>query len=175
MSDERRRIVLVSGLSGGGGWPALRELEDLGYEAVDNAPLPMLEDLVTRSLRKLAIGVDTRTSGFDAASVLQTMDRLRANPALRPELVYTWADETTLLRRYTETRRRHPLAPQGRVADAIAREELLTVALRESAELGDRYLGTAARLAAPVDRSALRRRQRRRGKPIGGVIDLVRL
>ncbi len=63
------------------------------------------------------------------------MDRLRANPALRPELVYAWADEITLLRRYTETRRRHPLAAQGRVADAIAREELLTAALREGADL----------------------------------------
>ena len=63
------------------------------------------------------------------------MDRLRANPALRPELVFAWADETTLLRRYTETRRRHPLAPQGRVADGIAREELLTAPLREAADL----------------------------------------
>ena len=56
-------------------------------------------------------------------SCCETLDRLRANPALRPELVFAWADETTLLRRYTETRRRHPLAPQGRVTDGIAREE----------------------------------------------------
>ena len=52
--------------------------------------------------------------------VLHTLERLRANPALRPELVFAWADEDTLLRRYTETRRRHPLAPQGRVTDGIA-------------------------------------------------------
>ena len=135
MSGERRRVVLVSGLSGGGKSSALRELEDLGYEAVDNAPLAMLDDLVARSERKLAIGVDTRTSGFDADLVLQAMDRLRTNPALRPELVFAWADETTLLRRYTETRRRHPLAAQGRVADGIAREELLTAPLREGADL----------------------------------------
>ena len=135
MNRERRRIVLVSGLSGGGKSTALRELEDLGYEAVDNAPLAMLEDLVARSQRKLAIGVDTRTSGFDADLVLQTVERLRANPALRPELVFTWADEIALLRRYSETRRRHPLAARGRVADAIAREELLTAPLREGADL----------------------------------------
>jgi RNase adapter protein RapZ len=135
MSAERRRVVLVSGLSGGGKSTALRELEDLGYEAVDNAPLAMLEDLVARSQRKLAIGVDTRTSGFDADLVLQTVERLRANPALRPELVFTWADEIALLRRYSETRRRHPLAARGRVADAIAREELLTAPLREGADL----------------------------------------
>ena len=80
MSGERRRVVLVSGLSGGGKSSALRELEDLGYEAVDNAPLAMLEDLVARSERKLAIGVDTRTSGFDADLVLQAMERFAPTP-----------------------------------------------------------------------------------------------
>ncbi|HET6197135.1 MAG TPA: RNase adapter RapZ, partial [Acetobacteraceae bacterium] len=135
MTGDRRRVVLVSGLSGGGKSSVLRELEDLGYEAVDNLPLLMLDDMVARGERKLAIGVDARTSGFQAELVLEAMQRLRANPALRPELVYAWADETTLLRRYTETRRRHPLAPQGRVADAITREESLTAPLREGADL----------------------------------------
>ena len=132
MNRERRRVVLVSGLSGGGKSSVLRELEDLGYEAVDNPPLAMLEAMVARGERKLAIGVDARTTGFDADLVLQAMDRLHADPALRLELVFAWADETTLLRRYTETRRRHPLAPQGRVSDAIAREEVLTARLRLS-------------------------------------------
>ena len=135
MTPDRLRIVLVSGLSGGGKSSVLRELEDLGYEAVDNPPLAMLENLVTRSDRKLAIGVDTRTSGFDAELVLESLERLRANPALRPELVYVWADETTLLRRFTETRRRHPLAAHGRVSDAIAREAALIGPLREGADL----------------------------------------
>ena len=158
-------MVLVTGLSGGGKASVLRELEDLGYEAVDNPPLTMLEEMVTRSERKLAIGVDARTRGFDAELVLEAVERLRANPALRPELVFAWADETTLLRRYTETRRRHPLAPQGRVVDGIAREQLLTAPLRERGRPGDRHLGPAARRAAAVDRSAFRRRQRRRRKP----------
>lgn len=135
MSPERLRVVLVTGLSGGGKGSVMHELEDLGYEAVDNPPLPMLEEMVTRSDRKLAIGIDARTRGFDTALMLQALERLRANAALRPELVFAWADETTLLRRYTETRRRHPLAPQGRVADGIAREEELTAPLRERADL----------------------------------------
>ena len=67
--------------------------------------------------------------------MLEALQRLRANPALRAELVFVWADEATLLRRYTETRRRHPLAPQGRVADGIAAEEALTARLREGADL----------------------------------------
>jgi UPF0042 nucleotide-binding protein len=135
MSNQRLRVVLVTGLSGGGKSSVLRELEDLGYEAVDNPPLPMLEDMVTRSERNLAVGVDARTRGFDADLVSHTLKRLRANSALRPELIFTWADETTLLRRYTETRRRHPLAPQGRVTDGIRREERLTAPLRERADL----------------------------------------
>jgi UPF0042 nucleotide-binding protein len=131
----RRRIVVVTGLSGAGKATVLRTLEDLGYEAVDNPPLPMLEDMVRRSDRSLAIGVDARTSGFDASGVLGTLDRLRDNPGLLPELVYVWADDTTLLRRYTESRRRHPLAPQGIVAEGIAAEEALTAILRAEADL----------------------------------------
>ena len=131
----RRRIVLVTGLSGGGKASVLRELEDLGYETVDSPPLPMLEEMVKRSDRRLAIGIDARSRGFDVQHLLQTLERLRSEPGLRPELIYTWADHTTLLRRYTETRRRHPLAPQGRVSDGIVEEELLTAPLRDAADL----------------------------------------
>ena len=134
-ADRRLRLVLVTGLSGAGKASVLRALEDIGYEAVDNPPLPMLEEMVARSEPRLAIGVDARTRGFDAAAVLAALQRLRANPALRAELVFVWADEPTLLRRYTETRRRHPLAPQARVADGIAAEETLTAPLREAADL----------------------------------------
>jgi UPF0042 nucleotide-binding protein len=131
----RLRIVLVSGLSGAGKSSILRALEDLGYETVDNPPLPLIEELVLRGERPLAIGVDARTRGFDATEVLATLERLRLNPVLRPELVYAWADEETLLRRYTETRRRHPLAPHGRVADGIAAEIAATAPLRTGADL----------------------------------------
>ena len=133
-APERLRIVLVSGLSGAGKASVLRALEDLGYEAVDNPPLQMLEEMVARSDRRLAIGVDCRTRGFDANLVLQALQRLRDNPSLRAELIYAWADEPSLLRRYTESRRRHPLAPQGRVTDGIAEEQTLTAPLREAAD-----------------------------------------
>ena len=135
MSGERRRVVLVSGLSGGGKSSALRELEDLGYEAVDNPPLAMLEDMVTRSERKLAIGVDARTRGFDADLVLRDHGSAARQSGAAARTGVCLGGRNTLLRRYTETRRRHPLAPQGRVADGIAREELLTAPLREGADL----------------------------------------
>jgi UPF0042 nucleotide-binding protein len=128
-------VVIVTGLSGGGKASILRALEDVGYEAVDNPPLTMLEEMIARGDRKLAVGIDARTRGFDADDVLGAIARLRANPGLRIQLVYAWADDNTLLRRYTETRRRHPLAPQGRVADGIAAEILATEPLREHADL----------------------------------------
>jgi UPF0042 nucleotide-binding protein len=127
--------VLVSGLSGAGRASILRALEDLGYEAVDNPPLTLTEALVGRAERPLAIGLDARSRGFDAASVLNTLERLRLNPELRPELLFAYADEAALLRRFTETRRRHPLAPNGRVVDGIAREVDITAPLREAADL----------------------------------------
>jgi UPF0042 nucleotide-binding protein len=72
---ERQRIVLVTGLSGAGKASALHTLEDLGYEAVDNPPLGMIESLVARGGGRLAIGVDARSRGFDSGEVLAALDR----------------------------------------------------------------------------------------------------
>ena len=135
----RQPVVLVSGLSGAGKASILRALEDVGFEAVDNPPLELIEELVSTANgggdRRIAVGVDARSRGFDAEAVLRTRARLRLNPRLRPELIFAWADEAVLLRRYTETRRRHPLAPQGRVSDGIAAEQVLTGPLHAAADL----------------------------------------
>jgi RNase adapter protein RapZ len=135
LSRVQQRIVVVTGLSGGGKASILRVLEDLGYEAIDNPPLTMLEGMVARGERNLAVGIDARTRGFDSGSVMEALARLRAKPELHTELVFAWADEATLLSRYTETRRRHPLAPRRPVAEAIAAEESVTAALRDNADL----------------------------------------
>ena len=128
-------MVLVTGLSGGGKASILRVLEDLGYEAVDNPPLHLMEELIVRGERPMAVGIDTRSRGFDTGEILAILSRLRHNPALRPELVFLYADEGVLLRRFTETRRRHPLAPTGRVADGVAAETMLIAPLREAADM----------------------------------------
>ena len=136
MSDPAdRRLVLVTGLSGGGKASVLHALEDLGYAAIDNPPLAMLEETVHRTASRLAVGIDVRSQNFVAAELLAALERLRRTGGLRPELVYVWAEEGVLLRRYTETRRRHPLAPEGRVADGIAEERALTAPLWEAADL----------------------------------------
>ena len=130
-----RPVVLVTGLSGGGKASVLRALEDLGFEAVDNPPLDLIETLAGREEGGLAIGVDSRTRGFDTGHILALLQRLRARPGSRLELVFAEARDEILMRRFTETRRRHPLAPQGRVSDGIAAERALVAPLRASADL----------------------------------------
>ncbi|MSP02940.1 MAG: RNase adapter RapZ [Acetobacteraceae bacterium] len=130
-----RRVVLVTGLSGSGKASILHALEDVGYDAVDNLPIGLLEDVATRADRDIAIGIDARTRGFDAELILATLASMRRNAALLPELVFVWADEATLLGRYTETRRRHPMAPRGRVATGIEIEQEMTARLRDTANL----------------------------------------
>jgi UPF0042 nucleotide-binding protein len=134
-----RPVVLVTGLSGAGKASILRSLEDLGFETVDNPPLNILEELVSDGLTPVAIGVDARSRGFQAAEVLVALDHLRARPEIAVSLVFATAEETVLLRRFSETRRRHPLTPGGplgsRVADGIAREAELLAPLAEAADL----------------------------------------
>jgi UPF0042 nucleotide-binding protein len=134
-----RPVVLVTGLSGAGKASILRTLEDLGFETVDNPPLNILEELVGDGGTPLAIGVDARSRGFDEADVRGVLERLRVRPDINPSLVFATAEEGVLLRRYSETRRRHPLAPGGplgsRVSEGIAREAALLAPLREAADL----------------------------------------
>lgn len=130
-----KRVVVVSGLSGAGKASILRALEDIGYNAVDNPPLTLLETLIARADQPIAVGLDTRSRGFDADLVRRAVVRLKATPSVLVELVYAWAERDVLLRRYTETRRRHPMAPQGRVIDGIKAEEASTAPLRHDADL----------------------------------------
>lgn len=139
MNDgPRRSVVLVTGLSGAGKASVLRVLEDLGYETIDNPPLNILDALLDAE-GPIAAGIDARTRGFAAAEALAAVERLRARPDVVPTLLYVTAEEPILLRRYTETRRRHPLAPGGpfgsRVVDGIARETALLAPLRDAADL----------------------------------------
>lgn len=128
-------LVVVSGLSGAGKASILRALEDIGYNAIDNPPLTMLETLISRADQPTAIGLDCRSRGFDAEAARSVVARLRATPDMQVDLVYAWAEEAVLLRRFTETRRRHPMAPKGRIIDGIKAEELSTGPLRLDADL----------------------------------------
>lgn len=133
---ERRRVVLVTGLSGAGRSLALDILEDLGYEAVDNPPLELLETVVVdEGDRPIALGVDIRTRHFAVEPFLAQLDRLKHDKALAVSLLFLDCDEETLQRRYTETRRRHPLAQGRPLRDGIAAERRLVAPLRDRADL----------------------------------------
>jgi RNase adaptor protein for sRNA GlmZ degradation len=135
-APETRRIVLVTGLSGAGRSLALDILEDLGYEAIDNPPLELLAAIVgSPAARPIALGVDIRTRDFAVEPFLEQLDRLHTDPALTPSLLFIDCDEEVLRRRYTETRRSHPLAQGRPLKDGITAERRLVAPLRDRADL----------------------------------------
>jgi UPF0042 nucleotide-binding protein len=132
----RRPVVVVTGMSGAGLSTALKALEDLGFEAVDNLRLSLLTALVGQAHdRPLAIGIDSRTRDFTADALMAELDSLRERPALYVRVLFMECSDEVLQRRYTETRRPHPLAVDRTVADGIARERRLLWPLRDSADV----------------------------------------
>ncbi|RAU24009.1 RNase adapter RapZ [Paramagnetospirillum kuznetsovii] len=129
---------MVTGMSGAGKTLALKALEDLGWEAVDNLPLSLVGSLVRPGEgvpRPLAIGVDIRTRDFGVESVLAAIDRLMAERGLDVRLLFLDCDDDVLCRRFTETRRRHPLAADRPLLDGIHHERTLVSPLRARADL----------------------------------------
>lgn len=138
IGDTVNRIVLVTGVSGAGRSTALKSFEDLGYEAVDNLPLTLLEGVVLGGpvdRPPLAVGVDIRTRDFGGDSLIAGLDRLLASGQVSVTLLFLDCDDDVLVRRYTETRRRHPLADGRPVADGLRLERRMLAELRERADL----------------------------------------
>jgi UPF0042 nucleotide-binding protein len=133
-----KRILLVTGLSGAGKSTVLRTLEDIGWEVVDNLPLSLLGHLLSTPLpksagrrrRPLAIGVDSRTRDFDARGVVDQIKELAEESDFPIETLFLDCAGSELLRRYSETRRRHPLALDRPAMDGIAAERDLMEPLR---------------------------------------------
>jgi RNase adapter protein RapZ len=132
-------LVIITGFSGAGKSTAMAAFEDEGYFCVDNLPSEMIRSLVDlfmhegSKVARAAVVSDARGgSYFDGLTAM--LDDLRASE-LRHRVLFLEADEQTLLTRYKETRRRHPLAPTGSVADGIRRERALLAPLRERADV----------------------------------------
>lgn len=135
--NDPRRVVLVTGLSGAGLSTTLKTLEDLGYEAVDNLPLVLLDPLVSQNLlggRPVAAGIDSRTRGFTSEALIDRAAALNASGRCQVEIVFVEATDDVLQRRFTETRRRHPLASDRPALDGIALERALMGPAREAAD-----------------------------------------
>jgi UPF0042 nucleotide-binding protein len=143
-AEDQIRFVIVTGLSGAGKSYAIKCLEDLGYFCVDNLPttlIPTFAELCAhsdRGIRKIALGIDVREGEY-LAHILETLQELRAKGHVA-EVLFLEASEETLVRRYHESRRRHPLAGEGSVIDGIRAERKTLAHLREVA---DRIIDTS--------------------------------
>ncbi|WBU63402.1 RNase adapter RapZ [Paracoccus aerodenitrificans] len=135
--DASTRLVLVTGPSGAGRSTAINVLEDLGYEAIDNLPLSLVPRLLDGPPRPapLALGLDVRNRDFSASAVIELIDRLTRHPDYGPEVLYLDCDSTILVRRYNETRRRHPMAGAGAPLDGIEAEKDILAPIRVRADV----------------------------------------
>ncbi|HCJ10284.1 MAG TPA: hypothetical protein DHW14_03865, partial [Clostridiales bacterium] len=124
--ESKGRFVIITGLSGAGKTQAMRFLEDLGYFCVDNLPpalIPAFADLCRKAdgrISRIALVVDVRGGEF-FADLNEALDRLDEMGFIH-QILFLEADDETLVRRYKETRRRHPLMSEGGVEEAISRE-----------------------------------------------------
>jgi len=132
------QLVLVTGPSGAGRSTAIRALEDMGFEAIDNMPfslLPRLLDGRSPPEKPLALGLDVRNRDFSTDALITLIERLDGQAGLRLQVLYLDCRPEILQQRFSETRRRHPLAPEESVEAGIAREFDLLVSVRVRADL----------------------------------------
>lgn len=136
-------VLVVTGMSGAGRTTAINALEDLGYETLDNFPLALMEALiepVVGSPAPIAVGVETRTRGFSARALAETVDQLRNRWRAGSAMLFLDCNDEALLSRFNQTRRRHPLAPAEDPATGIERERDI---LREVRERADAVIDTS--------------------------------
>ena len=131
------RFLIVTGMSGGGKATAIRILEDAGYYCVDNLPVRLVEKFM--ELVNLPGGIDKVVLGLDVRAdrsftyVEQVLDVLRAK-GYQFEILFMDASDEVLIQRYKETRRAHPMNPEGRVEDGIEQERIVLRQIRQDAD-----------------------------------------
>ena len=133
------RFVIVTGMSGAGKSTTMKILEDLGYFCVDNLPIMLMDKFVElayggdgKEISKIAVGLDVR-SGHTLVQLDNILDKLSAE-GKEVEVLFLEASNSTLIKRYKETRRSHPLNPEGRVDDGIAKEREMLSFLKEKTD-----------------------------------------
>ncbi len=140
------RFVVVTGMSGGGKKTALRMLEDVGFYCVDNLPVELIEKFVELlgspggEVSKVALGVDVRANqGFERVPEILNKLKVAGYPL---EILYMEAGDDTLLKRYKESRRMHPLSPEGRIEEGIRKEREILSPIKKQAD----YIMDSSRL-----------------------------
>ena len=131
-ADSVQRPIIVTGLSGAGLSSVLKALEDFGFEVFDNFPLHLVQPLLNddpKQRRNVAIGIDTRTRDFEPKAVIETAQAIDA------QIIFITCDDAVLYKRFTETRRRHPMAKGKPVSIGIEHERALLSPLQDKADL----------------------------------------
>lgn len=148
------KLVLITGMSGAGKSVALKSLEDNGFEAIDNLPLSFLPSVAASNAltQNLAIGTDIRSRDFSVEHFIEAIRPLRDNPELDFKIVFLDSHDEVLRRRFTETRRRHPLGLDRTVMDGIRHERALLEGLRD---LSDIVIDTSETEAAALRSSMI--------------------
>lgn len=136
-SSDVQKLILVTGPSGAGRTTAIRALEDMGVEAIDNLPLSLLPRLLDGPPhgRMLALGLDVRNRDFSIAALIELIEGVASTPQVEAQLLYLDARADVLIKRYSETRRRHPLAPAESPAEGVEREIDLLAPIRNRADI----------------------------------------
>ncbi len=136
-ASEPLQLLIVTGPSGAGRSTAISALEDLDFEAIDNVPLALLPRLITGpdDISNIAVGIDTRTRGFSSEALAEMLDALSSQQDLDLKLVFLDCSTEALIRRYSETRRRHPMAPNDSPIVGIELERKLFQGLPDRADL----------------------------------------
>jgi UPF0042 nucleotide-binding protein len=132
-----QRLILVTGPSGAGRSTAIDALEDLGAETIDNLPLSLIPRLLDGAPldRTIALGIDVRNRDFSVFALIALIDRLTRDDRVALEVLYVDCRQDVLVRRYSETRRRHPLSPAEPPDVGVAREAELLVPVRTRADI----------------------------------------
>ncbi len=134
---KQRRIVLVTGPSGAGRSTAIRVLEDLGFEAIDNLPMGLLLHLLEgpENDRPMALGIDARNREFSTIGFIELAAKLRRMEQVDMSTLYLDCSDEVLLRRFSETRRRHPVAADASPETGVRQEKELLAPIREFADM----------------------------------------
>ncbi len=134
---KEKHLVLITGPSGAGRTTAIHALEDSGFEVIDNLPLSLIPALIDAPLegRPLALGIDVRNRDFSIAQLIELIDSLNARPNVRSEVLYLDCAANALVRRYSETRRKHPISPEAPPLKGIEQELGLMVPIKARADI----------------------------------------
>jgi UPF0042 nucleotide-binding protein len=156
---KRRQLVIVTGLSGAGKSAVLHAFEDIGFQTVDNLPLSMVEGLLDQvaegtSSAPIAIGIDSRTLEFSPYQFSDTVEAVRKRTDVKAHVLFMEASDEVLMKRFSETRRPHPLGEGQLLRAAIRQERDIMAVVRENI---DGILDTSARSSTETRRIIRRR------------------